>query len=173
MKQWRDGDDPKRPVIQRIAGTLVEIAIDYAKSDPTLFGGNGRGERVARAFLLSLDDVDFAEAKFDDLLIEVFRAGLRTLEEQGDLVNAEISAAQPIAIWVNYQQLRIAQNAIDVWSAVARPEDRRQPPCRWSMRGEQVWKDRCRAAYDMKEPVDTLHEKLHGARSQLTCGPPT
>lgn len=107
------------------------------------------------------------------LLIEVFRAGLRTLEEQGDLVNAEISAAQPIAIWVNYQQLRIAQNAIDVWSAVARPEDRRQPTCRWSMRGEQVWKDRCRAAYDMKEPVDTLHEKLHGARSQLTCGPPT
>jgi hypothetical protein len=39
-----------------------------------------------RTHLLSLDEVDFAEAKFDDLLIEVFRAGLRTLEEQGDLV---------------------------------------------------------------------------------------
>lgn len=89
VKQWREGTDPKRPPVQRIAGTVVEIALDYVKADPTLFSGNGREDRITRAFLLSLDDVNFAEAEFDDLLIDVLRASLETFRVHADLVLAE------------------------------------------------------------------------------------
>lgn len=86
VKQWREGSDPKRHPVQRIAGTVVSIALDYAKIDPRLFGGNGRGDRLAQAFLSSLDKVDFAETKFDDLLIDVLDASLRTVSENSGLI---------------------------------------------------------------------------------------
>ena len=89
VKQWREDTDPKRHPVQRIGGTVVEIALDYVKADPTLFGGNGKGDRITRAFLLSLDEVEFAEAKFDDLLLDVLQASLETIRIHADLVISE------------------------------------------------------------------------------------
>lgn len=82
VKQWREGTDPKRPVWERLAGTVVELAVDYVKADPGLFGGNGKGDRIVRSFLLSLDNVEFAEARHDELLLEVFQASLNAFSGQ-------------------------------------------------------------------------------------------
>jgi len=89
VKQWRDGADPKRSPVQRIAGTVIEIAMDYVKVDPTLFSGNGTGDRITRAFLLSLSEVDFAESDHDDLLLDVMRASLDTFRVHTDIVISE------------------------------------------------------------------------------------
>mgnify|MGYP005843701167 FL=1 len=86
VKQWREGTDPTRPVWQRLAGTVVELAVDYVKIDPGLFGGNGKGDRITRAFLLSLDEVRFAESRHDELLVEILQASLDTFAGQVDLV---------------------------------------------------------------------------------------
>lgn len=85
VQQWREGTDPKRPVWQRLAGTIVELAVDYVKADPGLFGGNGKGDRIVRAFLLSLDNLDFAEARHDELLLEILQASLNTFAGQAEL----------------------------------------------------------------------------------------
>ena len=89
VKQWRDGTDPKRHPMQRIGGTIVEIALDYVKIDPRLFGGSGTGERITRAFLLSLEELELAETEADTLLLEVFRSSLQVLGNQADLMIAE------------------------------------------------------------------------------------
>ena len=89
VKQWRENEDPKRPPIQRIAGTIVDIALDYVKTDPRLFGGTGRGDRLTRAFLLSLDTIDFAETDVDDLLVDVFEASLGTVADNSNLLLGE------------------------------------------------------------------------------------
>jgi hypothetical protein len=89
VKQWRDRKDPKKHPVQRIAGTVIEIALDYVRADPALFSGNGTGNRITRAFLLSLDEVEFAESEFDDLLLEVLQASLDTFRSQLDLVISE------------------------------------------------------------------------------------
>lgn len=89
MKQWRDGTDPKRHPIQRIGGTIIEIALDYVKADPTLFGGTGKGERITRAFLLSLEPLDLAETKADELLLQIFESSLNILRNQADLIISE------------------------------------------------------------------------------------
>ena len=86
VQQWRDGADPKRPVWQRLAGTIVELAVDYVKVDPGLFGGSGKGDRVVRSFLLSLDNVEFAEARHDALLLEILQASLNAFAGQVELV---------------------------------------------------------------------------------------
>jgi hypothetical protein len=85
VKQWREGTDPKRPVWQRLAGTVVELAVDYATARPGLFGGNGRGDRLVRSFLLSVQDVDF-DARHDELLREILQASLNTFAGQADMV---------------------------------------------------------------------------------------
>ena len=84
VKQWRV--DPNPPPLQRLAGTIVELALDYVKADPTLFGGKAVGDRVVRSFLLSLDDVQFADKKFDDLLLDVLQASLATFRTRADLI---------------------------------------------------------------------------------------
>ena len=93
VQQWRDGADPKRPVWQRLAGTIVELAVDYVKVDPGLFGGSGKGDRVMRSFLLSLDNVEFAEARHDELLVEILRASLNTFAGQAELVVSDDTLA--------------------------------------------------------------------------------
>ncbi|MGV8075308.1 MAG: hypothetical protein AB2L11_12220 [Syntrophobacteraceae bacterium] len=86
VKQWRDGTDPKRHPVQRLAGTMVELAVDYIKLDPTLFGTNGKGDRILRSFLVSLDEVKFAEDDFDDLLVDIARSSLNVFKDQSALV---------------------------------------------------------------------------------------
>jgi hypothetical protein len=85
VQQWREGTDPKRPAWQRLAGTIVELAVDYVKADPGLFGRNGKGDRIVRAFLLSLDNVEFAEARHDELFLEILQASLNTFAGQAEV----------------------------------------------------------------------------------------
>ena len=85
VRQWREGTDPKRPIWQRLAGTVVELAVDYAQAAPGLFGGNGTGDRLVRSFLQSLKDVDF-DTGHDGLVLEVLQASLNTFAGQVDLV---------------------------------------------------------------------------------------
>ena len=92
VKQWREGTDPKRPVWQRLAGTVVELALDYAKVAPGLFGGNGKGDRIVRSFLQSLDKVKFSK-RHDELLLEVLQASLNVFAGQVDLVVADDTLA--------------------------------------------------------------------------------
>lgn len=89
VKQWRETEDPKRHPVQRIAGTVVEIALDYVKADPALFAGNGAGNRITRSFLLSLDEVKFAESQFDDLLLDILRAALDAIRVQAEMTITE------------------------------------------------------------------------------------
>lgn len=86
VQQWREGKNPKRPAWQRLAGTVVELAVDYVKADPGLFGANGKGDHIVRSFLLSLDNVDFAEARHDELLLEILQASLNTFAGQAEVV---------------------------------------------------------------------------------------
>ncbi len=103
VKQWRDGTDPKPHPVQRLAGTVVELALDYVKLDPTLFGGSSqgdpkgdrKGDQLLRSFLLSLDEVKFSEAHFDDLLVDIAQASLNTFKNQVDLVVSE-EALRPL-----------------------------------------------------------------------------
>jgi hypothetical protein len=95
VKQWREGADPKRNPVQRLAGTMVELALDYVKIDPTLFGGNGKGTRLLKGFLLSLDEVQFAEDDFDDLLVDIVQASFGALKTNADLVISD-KALRPL-----------------------------------------------------------------------------
>jgi hypothetical protein len=104
VKQWRV--DPKPPPLQRLAGTVVELALDYVKADPTLFGGKAVGDRVVRSFLLSLDEVQFAETRYDDLLLDILQASLSAFRTQGDLIIGD----KTLALLLKRMSVTLADN---------------------------------------------------------------
>ena len=114
VKQWRV--DPHPPPLQRLAGTIVELALDYVKVDPTLFGGKAIGDRVVRSFLLSLDDVQFAETRYDDLLLDILQASLNIFRTQGDIIIGD----ETLALLLKRMSATLADN-------LKRAEDSQDP----------------------------------------------
>src|SRR5262245_32975071 len=88
-----------------------------------------------------------------------------------DEINGEIGPAEPIVIWANYQQLRIVDNALDVWSRVQRREDRQGPTCAWTLEGDRLWWSRFPGDYPEKARVDALHARLERARAAVAPCP--
>jgi hypothetical protein len=61
VRQWRRGAETTPSLLQRAAGTLIEIAVDYHLQVPGALNTSTSSGRIVRAFLESIDDIRFAE----------------------------------------------------------------------------------------------------------------
>ncbi len=69
IRQWSQSEAPgKLTALQQVAGTLVNIAVDYFAQTPGLISGNRPEGRALMAFLETIDDVDFAAAPLPDIV---------------------------------------------------------------------------------------------------------
>jgi len=68
IRQWSQSEQPgKITALQQVAGTLVNIAVDYFAHTPGLISGNRPEGRALMVFLETIDDVDFAATPLTDL----------------------------------------------------------------------------------------------------------
>jgi hypothetical protein len=86
FEQFGKGFGPKHPV-RRILGTVVEIGIDYFATHPEAMGKNSSARRIVHAFVLRLDDIDFAEGAPVEIAGDVLMAALQTLDEDVTLLD--------------------------------------------------------------------------------------
>jgi hypothetical protein len=86
FEQLKEGFGAGHPA-QRILGTLVEIGIDYFAANPSALGKDSGGRKILHAFILRLDEADFAEGTPSKLVGDVLLAALRTLNENVTLVD--------------------------------------------------------------------------------------
>ncbi len=63
VKQWEDGSEPRNTPLKMVAGTLVEIGIDYFNEIPGALNVNSTFGKTMRHFLIGLDQVKFSEAE--------------------------------------------------------------------------------------------------------------
>src|SRR5687768_14798378 len=89
LNQWERGRSPFPSAVQRVAGTLVEVAIDYFLHVPGGLSEHSRQGKTLRAFLGGLDDVRFQDARWDALVIGLFTTALDTLAHHPDLVTGD------------------------------------------------------------------------------------
>jgi len=69
IRQWSQSEAPgKLTALQQVAGTLVNIAVDYLAQTPGLISGNRPQGRALMVFLETIDDVDFAAAPLPDTI---------------------------------------------------------------------------------------------------------
>jgi hypothetical protein len=90
IRQWAEGANRQQP-IARIGLALIEVALDFAATNPSVFGVGGNGERFIRALALAIDEVlpdsdqpnvITAESLFGERAIAILaHAALTTLQE--------------------------------------------------------------------------------------------
>lgn len=63
VKQWEDGSQPRNSPLEMVAGTIVEIGIDYFNQVPGALNVNSTFGRTMHHFLTGLDRVRFSETE--------------------------------------------------------------------------------------------------------------
>lgn len=86
FEQFGKGFGPAHPA-RRIVGTIVEIGIDYFATHPEAMGKDSSAKRIVQAFVLRLDEVDFAEGAPIAIAGDVLTAALHTLDEDVTLLD--------------------------------------------------------------------------------------
>jgi hypothetical protein len=74
IRQWQKGRDPNPSPVQRIAGTLVEIGVDYFQKDPSLVRTDRPTGKALATFLAAIDGVSFSTEKPARLAVSLFGA---------------------------------------------------------------------------------------------------
>lgn len=98
IQQWRRGTDPTPSTLHRVAGTLVEIGIDYAMSSPDLLDKNSKRGQAIYGFLSALDGLDFKEGDLQELPGRLFVAVLETAAEHRELISGDLRIQEFIKV---------------------------------------------------------------------------
>ena len=87
IRQWSKGELGEHPsALQRIAGTLVNIAVDYFVHTPEAISEKRPTGRALKAFLEAIDMVDFAEAPPPDIAGDLMISVIESVGTHPDLI---------------------------------------------------------------------------------------
>ena len=85
IRQW--GRDPNPTPLQRVAGTLVQIGVEYYAYTPGALNEQSAQGRALKALLTSLDTIDFATVDPMDLVPRLFTSTIETLAQHPDVIS--------------------------------------------------------------------------------------
>jgi len=88
ITQWRRGADPNPSVLQSIAGSLLDVGVDYFLQVPDSLDENSRKGRALHSFFTALDGISFAEAPVRELPRKLMMSVLETINAHPDLLSA-------------------------------------------------------------------------------------
>jgi hypothetical protein len=89
IQQWDKSADPLPSPLQRVAGSLVNIAVDYYTNVPGALDDNSKRGKTLKSFLQGLNQVQFDEARLDSIVITLFSAGVEVLSEHPEIYSDE------------------------------------------------------------------------------------
>ena len=89
IRQWREGHDPNPSILRRMAGTLVNIAVDYFAEVPGALSTNTPGGKALRSFLQAFEHIDFATDGRAQILEGLFVATLEILRDHPELLSED------------------------------------------------------------------------------------
>ncbi len=98
FRQWIRGGEQNPSALQRIAGTIVEIGVDYFASIPGALRKNSSHSRVIKGFLNSIEDVNFAESHLDIIVEDLFIGAIEALGENADLLSGDIVTQELVEV---------------------------------------------------------------------------
>ncbi len=114
ISQWRSGADPTPSALHRMAGTFLEIGIDYAINKPDLLDKNSKKGKAIHSFLSALDDIDFPETALSELPARLFVATIETATENIELLSGDSKVQEFIKITTREISTNVAQRINDI-----------------------------------------------------------
>lgn len=79
VRQFARNQTPFPTAFQRVAGGLIQIGIDYFANMPGVLDERSASGKALRGFLQSIDELNFADGRVDDLAKSLFLAALETI----------------------------------------------------------------------------------------------
>lgn len=98
IRQWQRGTDPNPSALQRIAGTLVEIGVDYFANVPGALNKDSREGKAVAGFLDAMSEIPFGQARLGELPGRLFIAALETVSENSDLLSADAKVQELVKV---------------------------------------------------------------------------
>ena len=89
IRQWREGYDPNPSLLRCMAGTLVNIAVDYFAGMPGALSTHTPGGKALRGFLEAFEHIDFATDGRDQILEGLFVATLEAVRDHPELLSED------------------------------------------------------------------------------------
>lgn len=87
IRQWREGQDPNPTMLRRLAGTFIEIGVDYfANYSPLAVAGSAPSKALV-AFLRAIEPISFAEGAPQDIVQGLFLATVETVRDNAGLIS--------------------------------------------------------------------------------------
>jgi len=96
--QWEAGGEPGPSPLQRVAGTIFEIGVDYFTQVPGALNEQTRNGKAVRAVLGVLDDVEFADKPIGDLPTRLFLATLDGVVENTELLTSDEETQKLVSV---------------------------------------------------------------------------
>ncbi|TIH19849.1 hypothetical protein D0S45_00490 [Marinifilum sp. JC120] len=105
--------------VQHVAGTIIEVGVDFLQLNPQLFNTNTSEGKLIKHFIDELDQIDFSEETLDNLPVLLFAATLETVSSNSQIfgnnknVHALIgNSANKIATLVKDRNNKINQTGL-------------------------------------------------------------
>ena len=114
VRQWARGTDPNPSTLQRLAGTFIEIGVDYFTTVPGALHTDSAWGKALHGFLQAMDGVDFAEGRLDELPGRLLVATLETLASQPDLLVGDAKAQEIIKVTAQALSVNVAGRLAEV-----------------------------------------------------------
>ena len=93
IKQWEEGTNPNPSPLQRVAGSLVEIGVDYFRNFSHLASTTSTQGKLLMSFLDAIDEVDFAEGQLEDIATSFMTATVETLDSGVSLLGGDTNSS--------------------------------------------------------------------------------
>lgn len=87
IRQWQRGKEHYPSALQRLAGSFVEIGIDYFTTGPGRGDMKSAQQKALLAFLDGIDEIAFAETELADLPGRLMTAALDTVAEHPEFIS--------------------------------------------------------------------------------------
>lgn len=98
IRQWHRGSDPNPSVLQRLAGSLVEIGVDYFAHVPEALNQDSKHGKALYALFSGLDHIQFATAPLETLPSKLLISTLEVVSEQSELLTSDPKMQELISV---------------------------------------------------------------------------
>ena len=89
IRQWARGKTSHSTMLRRVAGTLIELAVDYYANMPGAITEDSVHGKALKGFLIAIDDVKFAQTPVEGIARTLLTATLETISGNPELLTGD------------------------------------------------------------------------------------
>jgi len=98
VRQWQRGAEPHPSTLQRLAGTFIEIGVNYFANVPGALSKDSSQGKALAGFFQGMSEIRFSEEELGEIPGRLFVAALETISGHGDLLSADAKVQELVKV---------------------------------------------------------------------------